>query len=89
MKKTITIDTDKVFTAKELLEMLGVILPKEEPKKEKLYTLAEIAEHLGVSIHSVRNYVRAGKLAVTKLSQRMYRVTESEFKRFCERGIKQ
>lgn len=88
MKKTITIDTDKVFTAKELLEMLGVILPDEEPEKEKLYTLKEIADHLGVSVQSVRNYVRVGKLSVTKLSERMYRVSEAEFKRFCERGIK-
>ena len=53
-----------------------------------MYTYKEIAEMFGVCTKTVMNWVRAGKLKVTKLSQRTIRITEEELENFKQKNSK-
>ncbi len=47
---------------------------------ERLYTLAEAAEALGVHYNTIKNWVKSGTLKANKLG-RSYRVTGTELRR--------
>ena len=47
-----------------------------------MLSLKEVADNLGLSVATVRNYIKSGKLKVTKINQRVYRVTKEEYERF-------
>lgn len=52
---------------------------------EKLYTVEEVARHLGISVYTVKRFVSAGKLAVRRFG-RTSRVSAEEFARFLREG---
>jgi len=47
----------------------------------KLLTLKEVAEKLSVTVTTIRNYIRQGKLQSIKIVRKVY-VKESELERF-------
>lgn len=50
----------------------------------EFYTTQEIADRLGVSVFTIRRYIRAGKLRSVKLDG-VYRVSRSELGEFLSR----
>jgi excisionase family DNA binding protein len=56
---------------------------------EKLLTLDEVAERLGVNVETVRRWVRNGEIEVIDLGGRAgYRVTELALERFIRSRIR-
>jgi len=54
---------------------------------EKLYTPGQVAETLGLSIRTVREWLRQGKLKGVKIGSRGdWRVPESELDKFIEQS---
>lgn len=51
---------------------------------ENFYTPDEIAKALKVSKQSVLRWIKSGKLEAKQVSERSYRVRESDFVSFCE-----
>ena len=49
--------------------------------ESKLLTLKEVAEKLSVTVTTIRNYIRQGKLQSIKIVRKVY-VKESELERF-------
>jgi len=52
---------------------------------EKLYTVEEAAEALGISPLTLGNWLRAGKITGTKIG-RKWRITESDLQSFIEQN---
>jgi len=52
---------------------------------EKMYKLIEIAEMLNYNIETVRRKVRSGKINAVKFGGE-YRVSESELKKYMQKG---
>ena len=50
--------------------------------EEKIYTVEEIAEKLKVKNYTVREWLRTGQLKGFKMGGRVWRVKESELKKF-------
>ncbi len=48
---------------------------------ERIYTLAEAAEALGVHYNTVKNWIKNGTLKANKMG-RSYRITGTELRRF-------
>ena len=55
---------------------------------EKYYTPDQVAESLGVSAKTVREWLKNGKLQGTKLGPRLWRISESDVEKFVARGQK-
>jgi excisionase family DNA binding protein len=49
------------------------VLPRE-PTKDRLLTMPEVAEQLGVNVHQAREMGRRGELPVTQVGERFVRV---------------
>jgi len=47
-----------------------------------MLSLKEVADKLGLSVATIRSYIKSGKLKVTKINKRVYRVTAEELERF-------
>ena len=58
-----------------LLDAIQTTSTKDIDKTEKPFTRRECAELLGVSVHSVNRYIRAGYLKAVKISPRLIRIT--------------
>lgn len=52
---------------------------------ERLLTLQEVAEHMGVSVRSVRRLVDEGELPVIRIRTRLVRVSWAAFRDFLNR----
>ena len=52
---------------------------------ERLYTLADVARHLGVSVQTIKRFIRVGRLRAVRFG-RTPRVTEEELRRFLKEG---
>lgn len=50
-----------------------------------LYTLPEIADKLNLTVYTIRNYIKAGKLKAIKMGK-SYRVEEAALKEFLLTG---
>ncbi|WP_130798821.1 helix-turn-helix domain-containing protein [Streptomyces otsuchiensis] len=48
---------------------------------ERLYSVGEVAEQLGLHVRTVRSYVREGRLAAVRIGKQ-YRVRQSDLKAF-------
>ncbi len=47
--------------------------------RAKIYNLKEVAEMLGVSLPTIRRYIKAGKIKVRKQSTRKYLITHQDY----------
>ena len=56
---------------------------KENGKREKMYTAAEVAEICGVSIDTARRWYQSGALACYRLGGRV-RISESQLQKFLD-----
>jgi excisionase family DNA binding protein len=60
---------------------------KEEVKcMQRLYTVKEIAEYLGVTTQSVHNWLKAGRLQAVRPTERIIRIPEKSLQQFMEGG---
>jgi excisionase family DNA binding protein len=57
----------------------GKALPPKEPK---LLRLEEVAQRLGVSFMTVRNYIKQGLIKTVEMGNRSIRVEDTEIKRY-------
>ena len=57
-------------------------------KKEKTYTKNEIAEMLHVTVMTINNYIKAGKLEAVKLCNRRVLISESSLNDFLKRNTR-
>ncbi|MFV2197835.1 helix-turn-helix domain-containing protein [Nocardiopsis sp. LOL_012] len=54
--------------------------------KERLYSVDEVAEHLGLHARTVRNYVRDGRLTAVRIGKQ-YRITQEDLEAFTGRPV--
>ena len=57
---------------------------KIEIEIEKFYSVMQVAKALSVSIYTVRDWIRTGKLQASKMGGRIYRISENDLKKFVE-----
>lgn len=48
----------------------------------ELFTYRQVAERLRVCVKTVRNYVKAGRLRATEISEGVRRITERDYEAF-------
>lgn len=53
---------------------------------EKMYSIKEAQELLGVTKTTLNNWAKKGKIKFVKLGERLVRIPESELKKFIEEG---
>jgi excisionase family DNA binding protein len=51
---------------------------------DTLLTPEEVAERLSISVYTVKDWLRAGKIRGVKVSPRLWRVRESDLQAFIE-----
>ncbi|WP_084423380.1 helix-turn-helix domain-containing protein [Cohnella thermotolerans] len=49
---------------------------------EKLYTVKQASEYMGVHLQTLYRWLREGRISATKPTKRTVRIKESELKRF-------
>lgn len=59
-----------------------VLAPKIVESAPLIYTRAEVAEMLGVSVDTVRRWTRDRRLVPTRLTERVVRISRAELERF-------
>lgn len=52
----------------------------------ELLTTAAVAEHLGVTVKTVRKWIREGKLDAIRISDKTTRISQGQLQRFLERN---
>ncbi|NJQ08223.1 helix-turn-helix domain-containing protein [Streptomyces lonarensis] len=53
---------------------------------ERLFSVQAVADHLGLHVRTVRNYVRDGRLPAVRIGKQ-YRVTQGDLERFTGRPV--
>lgn len=53
---------------------------------ERLYSVEQVAEHLGLHVRTIRNYVRDGRLAAVRIGKQ-YRIAHADLEAFTGRPL--
>lgn len=71
----------------ELSELLRKQNPVHQGSKPELFSVNQAAEFLGISVHTVRNYLTTKRINKTKIGERSM-IRRSELEHIVEHGVR-